>query len=150
MKRRHILWLGWLLYAASFVMVAGGGAFGFAFADWALTIPWGGNPFNIFYTGTFQHLAILIAGWINPVFLIAAAIEFRGRNRRAFAILRTVVILMIPSCLVVSHVEGFYFREGFYAWILGMLLVMFSKNLRGIREKMTASPAKNPGLPQSN
>jgi len=146
-NRRYISWVGWVFYAASFAMIAGNGIFGFAFADWALTIPWAGIG-GIFYDGTFQRLAMLIAGWINPVFLTAVATKLRGRHNGWFAALRIAVVVMIPSCWVVARHIGFFFREGFYAWVLGMLLVLFSDNIAAIRIRQPLH--ETPNLPQSH
>ncbi len=45
------------------------------------------------------------------------------------AVLRIVVILMIPFCWVVFHYESLHPREGHFVWIIGMLLVLFSPEL---------------------
>jgi len=147
-KRRYIWWTGWALYAASFVMVAAPGFFGFVFAYWALTIPWRADTLGIFYNATPQRLAILVAGWMNPLFLAAAITEFHGRHKTVSAVLRILVVAMIPCCGVVSQYDGFHFREGFYAWILGMLLVLFSDNLASIRAQRPIHHPFNP--PRSN
>jgi hypothetical protein len=51
---------------------------------------------------------------------------------------------MAPFCWVVFHYENLYPREGYFLWILGMLLALFSPNLairrnqRGIQGIATA------------
>ncbi len=126
-------------------MVAGNGVPGFAFADWALTVPWGDNPLQLFYRTMPQHAALFVAGWINLVFLLAVGTKLLWGHKRGFKMLRIVLILMIPSCFLVSHYQGFYFREGFYAWVLGMMVVLFSDDLAYLQPKQATSPIEGSG-----
>ena len=100
-------------------------------AFYSLLLPWGPNSFGqgIFEGKLFQYFPLLISGWINPLFLIAAVLGFLGRHERSFAALRIVVVLMIPFCWVVFYYEDLYAREGHFVWILGMLLVLFSREI---------------------
>jgi len=45
---------------------------------------------------------------------------------RTVAILRIVVLLMMPFCWVVFHDHESYPREGHFLWLFGMVLVVFS------------------------
>jgi len=130
-KQRYIFWIGLLLYAASFFLIAvvGRGPIpGYICAYSALSFPWGGNlfgPFGIFENKIPEYFAVLISGWINLVFLIAAVLAIRDGSPRVVARLRIAVILMIPWCWVVFHYQDLYPREGHFVWIFGILLTLF-------------------------
>ena len=79
--------------------------------------------------GRLSFLSLLISGWINPVFLITAIFVLFSRLQAVTAVLRFVVVLMMPFCWVVFHYEGVYPREGHFVWVFGMLLVLFSREL---------------------
>ncbi len=134
MKRRHILWIGLLLYVVSFFLVAivhsftGIAVRGYSCATSALFSPW--EP-DATFDGRFDFLSTLISGWINPVFLITAIFVFLGRPHRLIAVMRVLVVVMVPFCWVVFHYEGVYPREGHFGWIVGMLLALFSRELSG-------------------
>jgi hypothetical protein len=121
------------LYAVSFFLVAvrdsslGFTLTGYECANAALSASWdGGSAFN----GHLDFLATLISGWINPAFLITVVFGlFGGRHRRLAAVLRIVVLLMVPFCWVVFYKGLLYPREGHFVWIIGMLLVLFSREL---------------------
>lgn len=144
-KQRYVLWIGLLLYAASFFLIAvvgRGPARGYICAYAALSFPWGGNlfgPLGIFENKLLEYVAVLISGWVNLVFLIATMIAVRGRSPRMLVALRTAVILMIPFCWVVFRYQDLYAREGHFVWILGMLLTLFSgeikRTLFGVNER---------------
>ncbi|MGC2419987.1 MAG: hypothetical protein WA434_19755 [Candidatus Acidiferrales bacterium] len=101
----------------------------------------------LFKGGFVEHLSLFMSGCVNPVFLVAAALGFSGGHQRSMAVLRIVVILMIPFCWIVFHYESMYPREGHFVWIIGMLLVLFSRELgRGedrIRAMNSAAEAPN-------
>jgi hypothetical protein len=72
------------------------------------------------------YIPLLIIGWINIAFLASLAIRWRTGNGRAFKILRTTTLLMIPSCWIVFYNEGLYPREGHVLWVVAMVLALFS------------------------
>jgi len=78
----------------------------------------------------FEYVALVISGWINPVFLIVVALMLRGGYQRTEAILKVFVLLMIPFGWVVFYRYSFYPREGHFLWILGMVLALFSFQVR--------------------
>jgi hypothetical protein len=91
-----------------------------------------------FFEGkTAEYIALLISGWINIAFLASLAIRWRSGNGRAFRILRTTTLLMIPFCWIVFYDEGLYPREGHVLWIVGMVLALFSESSSSSRS-MTA------------
>lgn len=69
--------------------------------------------------------AALVSGWINPVFLITLVQLIRGRHRSASA-LRIVVLLMVCCCWFVFGFFNLHAREGFVAWVTGMVLALSS------------------------
>jgi len=119
-----------MLYVVSFFLVAikvnfpGFTMRGYECANDELLAPWDANTT---FDGRFDFLSTLISGWINPVFLITAIFVSLDRPRRLIAVMRIVLILMIPFCWIVFHYEGVYPREGHFIWILGMSLVLFSR-----------------------
>jgi|SRR5579864_4373005 len=133
-QKRALLWAGLLIYAASFALFAfaGGGGRpirGYGAAYLALLIPLSENPFSaqsLFHDQIFDYVALLISGWINPLFLITVTLVVLRRCQRAVAIMRITVLLMIPFCWVVFHFEHFYPREGHFLWLVGMVLTLFS------------------------
>jgi hypothetical protein len=73
-----------------------------------------------------------VAAWINPVFLITAFLVLAETHQRLVVILKVAVILMIPfTWLFFATFRLLYPREGHFAWVLGMLLVLFSDRLAG-------------------
>jgi hypothetical protein len=72
------------------------------------------------------YIPLLIIGWINMAFLASLTIRWRSGDGRAFRILRTATLLMIPFCWIVFYNEGLYPREGHVLWVVGMVLALFS------------------------
>lgn len=130
-----------LIYVISFFLVAEqfsyfhkSGLYGYYDAIDSLVVPWSDISFGqggVFHT-RFEWLALLLSGWINPAFLIAAALELFGKQRRLLSVLKTAVILMIPFCWIVFYYEDDHLREGHFMWIAGMLMVLFSAKLSSI------------------
>ena len=133
MKRRHILWIGLLLYVVSFFLVAvgysgvpSGVVRGYACAEISLISPLTeASSFN----KPFEYVSLLISGWINLVFVTGLCFTFSKLYRQVPAIFGIVIVLMIPFPWVVFHHEALYPREGHFVWIAGMLLVLFSERL---------------------
>src|SRR5579859_6777107 len=122
---------GWAMvaYGASFCLVAvssAGGtfAFGFICAYFLLAQPF--IEARFFHASAAEFVPILITGWINIVFLATVVIRWRGGNQRAFTILRTTTLLMIPFCWIVLYRGGMFPREGHVLWIASMVVALFS------------------------
>jgi hypothetical protein len=139
-SRKKALLVGLALYAISFVLVAavnrrtGGRDLYRGYVAVFLMIFTGlhEHPFHaqwMFRDLVFDCVAIFISGWINPVFLIAAGFALFGRFKRTAAILRAVVLLMLPFCWVVFYWAGLYPREGYFLWVLGIVITLFSRSL---------------------
>jgi len=99
---------------------------GYECARATLSSPWAPDANS---DGRFVFLSVLLSGWINPVFLITAIFVFFGKSPRLIAVMRIVVVLMIPFCWFFIHYEGVYPREGHFVWIAGMLMTLFSREL---------------------
>ena len=72
------------------------------------------------------YIPLLIIGSINIAFLGSLTIRWRSGIGRAFRILRTTTLLMIPFCWIVFYNEGLYPREGHALWVLAMVFALFS------------------------
>ncbi len=66
-----------------------------------------------------EYLALVISGLINPLFLVILTLAAMG-YQQAVAILRIILLLMIPFCWVVFYSHPLYPREGHFLWVLGM------------------------------
>jgi hypothetical protein len=86
-------------------------------------------PLGPTFNGRLDFVATLITGWINPAFLVTVALASFSRHRRLIAVLRIVVLLMVPFSWIEFHYQSVYPREGYFLWTVGMLLVLFSREL---------------------
>jgi hypothetical protein len=137
-SRRAILYIGLALYGVSFFLIAVatlnayGGAYaapmrGYDCARFALGLAWGPNLFGhqgLFEDRPLDYLGVLLSGWINPTFLVAALFMSFRPSARIARILAIGTLAMIPFCWVVFYYHHFYPREGHLVWIAGMLLVL--------------------------
>ena len=88
-RNRTLFWAGLLTYTASFALFAVACRDpcrdlirGYNAAILTLVIPWQENPFSvqwIFHDQIFDYVAILISGWINPLFLITVILVLLRR-----------------------------------------------------------------------
>lgn len=137
-RQLKIFWIGMLIYAVSFFLLAVGGPGSgpgapSPFPGIFCAIDAIGLPVDeiVRGTGLFQDqplalASLLISGCINPVFLLGAFLDLTGQYRKSVAVLRIVLFAMIPFCWMFFHIELLYPREGHYLWVLGMLLVLCS------------------------
>jgi hypothetical protein len=141
LQGRRVFWVGFLMYAESFFLsaVGGRGVFtpkppsGFDAAIDCLLFPWTylhWNGMNAFWTnGAVRNVSIAISGWVNPIFLLTMLSQLVGRTFQLTKVLRCVVLLMQPFCWIVFLTSRVYPREGYFLWVTGMLLVLFSNEL---------------------
>jgi len=139
-----VFWIGILIYAASFCLKAvgewnpiqgNGMGYGFALAIFMFISPlywinkalFNGTGFLGDDFGFFIQLSVFLIGWINPIFLIAAFLELSEYRPRLFFILRITIFAILPVTWILFFQarQGVYPREGYFLWILGMLLAMF-------------------------
>jgi hypothetical protein len=132
-RRRAILEIGLALYGGSFFLMAvgdlgpGSALPGYLCAWMALVLPWGGNLFGhqgLFENKLLDYLSVLLSGWINPVFLVAAVLVLLRPSARTTRVLAIAALAMIPFCWIVMYHHDMYPREGHVVWIAGMLLVL--------------------------
>ena len=130
-RRGKLFWIGLLAYAASFFLMSVAffvddeGERGFVCSYITLWYIWmaATSLRHSSISTLVQFFPFVIAGLINPVFLVAAV--------RPTSALRIVWLCMIPSCWVVFYQwqPPLYPREGHFLWIAGMALVLFSDRL---------------------
>ena len=145
-RQRIIFFTGLALYAISFLLLAVSFASifipplrGWECAEAALLLPWDSNPLS---KGVFAWAALLLSGLINPAFLLAAILIWRQRARHVVLTLAVAILVMIPFCWIVFRNENLHPREGYFLWILGMILVLFSGFLSQ-RIGLPAAPAES-------
>jgi hypothetical protein len=81
----------------------------------------------MFHIRLVPYLSLLIAGWINPVFLVTAFFVLAEAHQRLVALLKVAVVVMIPfTWLFFATFRAVYPREGHFLWVFGMLLALFS------------------------
>lgn len=133
-RQLKIFWTGMLIYLVSFFLVAirnldhqSTPLYGFMCAYGAFFYPItvirfseGSGP------GAFVLFSLLVAGLINPVFILTAFLHLTGQYPRAFALLRIVVLLMFPFCWYLFLLARIFPREGHFLWIIGILLALCS------------------------
>jgi hypothetical protein len=138
-RKKTLFGIGMVLYAVSFALVAvayrSPGAGPMRGYQAALFSIWGAlaeNPLSdhwLFQDTKFVYVSLLISGLINPLFLVILSLAARA-YQQAVAILRIILLLMIPFCWVGFDWQTSYPREGFYTWISGMVLALFSNFLQ--------------------
>jgi hypothetical protein len=116
---------------------------GFLCAVYAFSYPLDEARLALFHNvplpiGLVPYFSLLIAGWINPVFLITAFLMLARTHQRLVVILKVAVVLLIPfTWLFFATFGALYPREGYFVWVAGMLLVLFSDRLVGSRRSLS-------------
>jgi GPR1/FUN34/yaaH family len=148
---RILLLIGMVLYIGSFFLIAikdaqasasASGYAGYWCAYVTLLFPWGHDGWSMLHEEPANYFAVLLSGWINPVFLATVALLLRKPNSRLVATLRVVVLLMFAACWIVFYKEHLRPQAGYFLWTAAMLLVLFSNVFsRADRELNTAAKA---------
>ena len=152
MRKNWILVLvGMALWVGSFFLIAvqeattslgGSGYRGYLCAFLTLTNIWGHDAINLLREGPVEYFGFLFSGWINPLFLVTLCLSLWRPKGRLAVVLRIVFLLMLPACWVVFYKMNLYPREGYFAWMAGMLLVTFAApGARVSREAARIEPA---------
>jgi peptidoglycan/LPS O-acetylase OafA/YrhL len=145
MKPRRVVFLvGFALYAISFPLVAVDNHIpnsnpdrGYDSAFWSLVLGsldvmgrlHGHEPIT---HNLVELFSLLASGLINMIFVIfSLALPIWPQNR-AVRTLGLVVLMLLPFCWVVFHYEHMSPRTGYFLWVLGMLLVVFSKGVNKV------------------
>ena len=92
--------------------------------------PFTGSDFGF---SVFERASLFFSGLINPLFLESVILVLVKPSRQLVLIAKVLFLLMMPFCWITFHYEGLHPREGYFLWILGMLLVLFSSNLVTVR-----------------
>jgi hypothetical protein len=85
---------------------------------WTHGMPSIGEPISYFSS--------VVVGWINPIFWLTAYLRTTGRFHILINVLRIVLVGMMPLCFFVFQRNRLHPREGYFVWIIGMLMVLFS------------------------
>lgn len=136
MRRNWILvLLGFAIFVAAFFLPAikevsasanDKGIIGYKCALLALELPWGSDGAKILHDTPGMYFSILISGWINPAFLIVLVLVLIRPASRVFWALRVLVALMFVACWIVFGQIHFRAQIGYYLWMAGILLALFS------------------------
>lgn len=73
--------------------------------------------------------AVLLVGWVNPMFLIATILVFLRRKSRLLSTLRIATTVSLLASGAVFHYNGLRPREGFFVWVAGIALVLYGDHL---------------------
>lgn len=102
---------------------------GFLCAYMTIVLPWTSDGLRMLRHEPVDYFAILLSGWINPVFLIAFVLLLINPGNRVAGILRIVLIFMFAACWIVFYYEHLHPRAGYFIWTAAMLLVLFAGKL---------------------
>ncbi|HET9838895.1 MAG TPA: hypothetical protein VFR84_11715 [Candidatus Angelobacter sp.] len=96
-----------------------------------LVSPWTAEGLNDLTREPVQYFSVLLSGWINPLFLIALFLIYRGiKLGRA---LRIVVLCLMPACWIVFVQDGVYPFVGYFIWTAAIIVAMFSSASGSLR-----------------
>ena len=76
-----------------------------------------------------QYFSVLISGWINPVFLVSLLLILIKPRWRFAILLRYVVTGMFVFCWIAFYQVHLYPRQGYFLWMFGILLALYSNVL---------------------
>ena len=99
---------------------------GYDCAYMTLFAPWTHNSLSSFHEEPLMYFAILISGWITPVFLITIGLLMKKSTHHAGQILRVALLLMFPACWIVFYHEHAQPGFGYFLWTGAMVLAVFS------------------------
>jgi hypothetical protein len=78
-------------------------------------------------------VSLFISGCINPIFVAMIGLNLVEYPARTTSILKIALILMMPFTIVFfATFRGVYPREGYFLWVIAMLLALFSEQLSDI------------------
>lgn len=142
MTRQHkIFFAGFGIYLASFFLFAVAASWprsaplrGYECAVWAFSVPLHSSDWVRVQT---WDIFVFLSAWTNVVFLGFLALNLLSRFRRLLPAMRIIVLSTIPFSWLAFYYGPFYPREGYFFWLLGMLLLLFS-DMSGTRLKAAA------------
>jgi hypothetical protein len=132
-KGEKVLLIALLIFAASFFLpaiwiphVTSHTTTGYWCAYVTLVSPWTADGLKDLTSAPLQYFAILLSGWINPLFLIGMLLSRREKTRKLSRILRTVVLCLFPACWIVFATEHVYPFVAYFIWTAAMITALFS------------------------
>ena len=129
---------GLAMFAFSFILPAvkeakaaatSPGVPGFTCASLTLTMPWGKDGHALLQQSPLQYFSILFSGWINPLFIVALLAALIKPRSRPTAFLIYLVTAMQVFCWIVFFHLHLYPRQGYFLWLFGMLLALYSHKI---------------------
>jgi len=102
---------------------------GYLCAYMTIVLPWTSDGMRMLRHEPVDYFAILLSGWINPVFLITFVLLLINPRNRLAGVLRIVLIFMFAACWIVFYYEHLHPRLGYFLWTGAMLLVLFAGKL---------------------
>ena len=90
-------------------------------------MPWTKDGRAILHQAPLEYFSILFSGWINPAFLVTLVLVLIKPRWRFSIVLRYIVTLMFVFCWIVFFQLHLYPRQGYFLWMLGILLALFSR-----------------------
>jgi hypothetical protein len=102
---------------------------GYLCAYATLALPWTADGTRMLHQEPVKFFAILISGWISPVFVITFVLLLINPNNRLAGALRILLLLMFVACWVVFYNVHLYPRAGYFLWTGAMLLTLFATKL---------------------
>jgi hypothetical protein len=138
-KQSKPLWIGLMIYAASFLLMGvgspirgSGGIPAWLCAVFALVDPFTSPRIPnspIYQHGTIEYVAMELSGCVNLVVLAFVGLVLFGRSPWIANVFRIMSPLMIPFSWLIFHYENLFPREGHDLWIIGIvLLVLFGRS----------------------
>jgi CDP-diglyceride synthetase len=100
---------------------------GYDCAVTALLVPWGKDGFTIMRSDPLSYFSILLSGWINPLFVLAVIFVLVRPAWRINSAFRVVVSLLFIFCWVVFFKIHFRAYTGYWVWMTGVLLALWSQ-----------------------
>jgi hypothetical protein len=138
-----LLIIGFAIFVGAFFLPAlvGGAAPGYFYAWITLILPWGHDGMNMLREQPMQYAAVLLAGLINPLFLVTLPLIAFKKLPRATLVLSILVLLLLPFCWVIFHHENFHPGKGHFLWITGIVLVLIAGRLGAARTTPSGAAA---------
>lgn len=100
---------------------------GYDCAVTALLVPWGKDGFTIMRSDPLTYFSILFSGWITPVFVLSIVVALVRPDWRINSLFRIAVTLMFIFCWIVFSKIHFQAYEGYWVWMAGVLLALWSQ-----------------------
>jgi hypothetical protein len=104
---------------------------GFTCATLTLQMPWSNDGRAMLRQSPLRYFSILFSGWINPLFLVTLSLVLIKPKWRATFVLRYLVAAMQVFCWTLFFQLHLYPRQGYFLWLFGMLLALYSNKISG-------------------